>query len=233
MCVLGSAELGLPGPSGRPRVLGSEVSRPGCQLTWGGDRLRGAPVSCRRSSLSTARPSTRPTGKTRTWWTLWGSECPASRLDGWPILPGGWAMLGGLRPGRGPRGGPPEGSPRPLCIPPSLLGTRPLLSLPAPWSLCPGSATTRWMDAWTGAASTGSTLCRRGSLCECSPALLRGLWGFPSGVRFPLRQCGRFSDKNKQNTEEKKHPHKAFPSWGGGGRGPVPLAWALRPRPPM
>ena len=118
----------------------------------------------------------------------------------------GPCMLGGRRPGRGPRGGPPEGSPRPLCIPPSLSGTRPLLSLPAPWSLCPGSATTRWMDAWTGAASTGSTPCRTGSLCECSRALLRGLWGFPSGVRSPLRQSGCFSDKTNK-IQKKRNIH--------------------------
>ena len=76
---------------------GSAVSCPGCRPAWGGDHLsQGDPVSRRRSSSCTTRPSTRPTGRTRTWWTLWGSEYPASCLGGLPILPGGWDMLGGM-----------------------------------------------------------------------------------------------------------------------------------------
>ena len=55
VCVLRSAELRLPGPLGRPRVLGSEVSRPGRQLTWGGDRLRGAP--CRADGVPYLQPA--------------------------------------------------------------------------------------------------------------------------------------------------------------------------------
>lgn len=47
---------------------------PGPEL-WTGDSLRETPVLCRQSFSSTTRPSTRPRGRTRTWWTPWGSEC--------------------------------------------------------------------------------------------------------------------------------------------------------------
>lgn len=77
------------------RSQGSAVSCVGCRPAWGGDRLsQGDPVSRRWSSSCTTRPSTPPTGRTRTWWTPWGSEYPASCLGGLPILPGGWNMLG-------------------------------------------------------------------------------------------------------------------------------------------
>ena len=74
--------------------------------------------------------------------------------------------LGRLCPGRNLR--VDKGSLWPLCLLPSLLGMQPLLSLPVPWNLCPGSATMRWTDHWTGAASMESTQCGTGSLCECT-----------------------------------------------------------------
>lgn len=148
----------------------------------------------------------------------------------------------GEAPGWGPLPGT-RGSP------PSLTGTRPLRLLPAPWSLCPGSATTPWTGPQTGGASTGSTRFRTGSLCECGhppsrggPAFVGCLRGLASGVSRPDGQLAIFLIK--VNKIQKRHRRETSPqslheplsapprtpvwSWRGAlTRGP----WALGPRP--
>ena len=161
-------------------------------------------MSRRRSSSCTTRPSTRPTGRTRTWWTPWESEYPASCLGGRPILPGGWDMLGGMWLGASVAGGAPwwtrghcgHSASRHLCWG---------CDLSSPFQ-CPGTSVQDQLQCsgrTTGPAQLPWSLHSAGRAPSVSvpplhhpgpsPALSH-ICGFPSGVRLPLQQSWCFSD---------------------------------------
>lgn len=161
----------LPSPSSRPRregegaawVLQSDCGNP---LKWG-------------SGLLPGRGPVLPRGPGHAW-----------ELHGWgfPGLVRGPPVL---CPGPGqprPRTGPRPAVTEPPCLHRLSWGP-PSCPLPAPWSLCPGSATTPWMAPWTAAAPTAPTPCGTGSLGECRPAQ-----GLLPGSAFFSWQSARFSD---------------------------------------